>query len=176
MGDVVTNGMIGIFHYTISKVSTSESAGESSAEALVIETTEGREPIPYLHGEGTILPGLEAALEGKRVGDTIDVVLTPDQAYGEHNGMDPIAVPKREIPKGVPLVPGELFWAEGSKGQSKPLWIERVVGSKVYVQTNHPLAGESLRVQAQVVGVRTPTGEEREHGHPHGLDGLGGHR
>lgn len=51
----------------------------------IIDTSEGHDPLEYLHGVGGIIPGLELALEGKAVGDTFKISVQPDDAYGEHD-------------------------------------------------------------------------------------------
>ena len=164
MSMVIGEGKVGIIHLEV----------KDDAGALIEDTRRGG-PMAYLHGKGHIVPGLEKVLDGLEQGSTVTVTCAPADAFGEHNGMDPIAVPKKEMPKDLPLQPGRQFWAQGSDGQHLPMWIDRVVGGKVYVETNHPLAGKTLTFAVEVVAVRDATADELAHGHAHGLDGAAHH-
>ena len=72
MSDVITNGKIGIFHYTLTN-----DDGDS------LDSSAGGEPMPYLHGSGNIVPGLETASEGKGVGEKIKISVPPEEGYGQ---------------------------------------------------------------------------------------------
>ena len=78
---VITKEKVGIFHYKL-----------TSAEGEVLDSSEGRDPLPYLHGYGNIIPGLEREMEGKTIGDTFTAVITPADAYGEKNESDDVCV------------------------------------------------------------------------------------
>ena len=69
-------------------------------EGKVLDSSEGREPLTYLHGAGNIVPGLEAALEGKKAGDAIKAKVTPADGYGERDETNIRNVPLRKLPEG----------------------------------------------------------------------------
>ena len=122
----------------------------------------------YLHGADNIVPGLEKELAGKGVGDKLQVVVSPEEGYGPKQATKPQAVPRLAFPKGASIEVGMSFLVEGPNAQPMPVWVSKVQGPTVYIDTNHPLAGVTLHFDVEVVGVREATAEELEHGHPHG--------
>jgi len=155
-------GHVVSFHYTLK-----DDAGE------VLDSSDGDEPLDYLHGEGGIVPGLEAALTGKKAGDKFDVTIPPAEGYGEVEGPGPRPIPRSAFPEDMELEEGtQLFIAaEGSDEDPTPVWVVEIDDEQVLLDTNHPLAGETLHFSIEVVGVRAATPEEISHGHPHGPDG-----
>lgn len=147
----------------------------TDAEGRLIDTSAVNGPLAYLHGHGNIVKGLEAALSGLAVGARLDIQLSAAEAYGDHDGREPISVPKREIPKGVPLEPGRVFSVPNAKGERVPLWIKQVVGGRVLVDTNHPLAGKALSFAVEILAIREATPAELRHGHAHGPSGTAHH-
>lgn len=131
----------------------------------------GSEPLAYLHGSGQIVPGLEDQLTGKSQGDKFEAVVPPEKAYGDRVG-GPRAVPRDAFPDDVDVETGMQFAAQGPDGQVIPLWVVGVEQDEVLVDPNHPLAGETLRFEIEVVDVREATAEETGHGHAHGPGGA----
>jgi FKBP-type peptidyl-prolyl cis-trans isomerase SlyD len=130
----------------------------------------GGEPLAYLQGGGQIVPGLEEQIAGKAQGDKFEAVVPPENAYGDRVG-DPRPVPRDAFPDDVEVETGMQFAAQGPDGQVIPLWVVGVEQDQVLVDPNHPLAGETLRFEIEVVDVREATPEERTHGHAHGPGG-----
>lgn len=133
----------------------------------VIDTSEGREPLAYLHGGGNIIPGLETALEGKSKGDQLNVSLEPKEGYGERNAALVQEVPKKLFEGVEKIEPGMQFQAMSEQGP-RIVTVRAVEGDHVTVDGNHPLAGVPLQFDVAVVDVRDATKEELEHGHVHG--------
>jgi FKBP-type peptidyl-prolyl cis-trans isomerase SlyD len=133
----------------------------------------GSEPLAYLHGSGQIVPGLEDQLAGKAQGDKFEAVIPPENAYGDRVG-GPRPVPRDAFPDDVEVETGMQFAAQGPDGQVIPLWVVGVSQEEVLVDPNHPLAGETLTFQIEVVDVREATAEEKSHGHAHGPGGAHG--
>lgn len=140
-------------------------AGEQLEEATA------ESPAAYLHGgyDG-IFPKVEEALEGKSAGAEVDLVLEPDDAFGEYDAelvrVESIEVFPEEVHVGMQL--------EGASedGQHVMLFtVTDVADGKVVVDGNHPLAGQSLRLQCVVGSVRAASAEEVAHGHVHGAHG-----
>jgi len=154
----IDNHKVVSFHYTL-----------TNAGGEVIDASEGRDPLVYLHGEENIIPGLELALESKSVGDKLKVSLDPVDAYGE---FDPamVEVVSSDMFEGVDNVEvGMEFQAELPDGEgAQMVRITDVDGDNVTVDGNHPLAGQQLNFDVAIVGVREATEEELEHGHVHG--------
>jgi len=155
----ITDHKVVSFHYTLTN-----DAGE------VIDTTAGSEPLPYLHGEENIVPGLELALEGKSVGDKLKVSLDAADAYGE---LDPalIEVVSAELFEGIDsLEAGMEFETESDNGEVEFVRITEVDGDNVTIDGNHPLAGQNLNFDVEITDIRDATEEELKHGHAHGDD------
>ena len=126
------------------------------------------EPIVYLH-DG-IFPLVEEALHGKEVGDTVDVVLSPDDAFGEH---DPELVRVEDVSVfPVEVEAGMMFEADDpATGDVIIYRVTDVADGKAVVDGNHPLAGMKIRFKATVDSIRDATDEEIDHGHIHGPHG-----
>ncbi len=129
---------------------------------------DGPETVTYLHGEGELLPGLEEALYGMRAGEEKEILLSPEQAYGEY---DPDAfelAPLDEFPDDVELEIGmALELHDEEEDEVYEAYIAEINEDGILLDFNHPLAGETLRVQVQVLDVRPATAEEMDHGHVH---------
>jgi len=157
----VTDGKVVIMHYTLKN-----SAGE------VIDSSTGGEPLPYLHGAGNIVVGLEKGLAGSAIGDTKDVEVSPEEGYGLREGPGPQPIPRNQFPEGVALEAGMGFQAQADNGQMMVVYIAKVDETTVWVDGNHPLAGETLYFSVEIVGVRDANDCELSCGTPHGVDGT----
>ncbi len=138
----------------------------------IIDTTEGDEPLAYLHGMGNLVPGLEKALEGKAAGDSLQVVIPPAEGYGERDEAKVGKAPLSEFAEVGEVTPGMQFEAEGPDG-SDMVTVISVEGDTITLDANHPLAGETLHFDVTVRTIRDATDEELEHGHAHGPEGHG---
>lgn len=139
----------------------------TDGEGNVLDSSEGAEPLAYLHGRGNIIPGLENSLVGKSVGDVLNVKVEPSEGYGEVNP-DMIQVLEKEVFQGVDEIEvGMSFDAEGPDGARYNLVVTKVEGDDITVDANHPLAGVELNFDVQIVDVREATSEELAHGHAH---------
>lgn len=161
----VTDEKVVIFHYTL-----------TNDEGEVIDSSSGGEPLPYLHGAGNIVPGLEKEMTGKAAGDSFEVRVAPAEGYGEPSGNGPTPIPRETFPPEMELQPGMPFPAELEDGSQITLWIVSVQEEQVLVDMDHPLAGEHLNFDIEIVNIRDAKDVEIEHGHPHGIDGTEGHQ
>ncbi|HET8883438.1 MAG TPA: peptidylprolyl isomerase [Solimonas sp.] len=146
-------------HYTLTN-----SKGE------ILDSSQGNDPLAYLHGGGNIIPGLEKALAGKKTGDKLNVHVAPAEGYGERNDALIQQVPRRAFQGVKDIEPGMSFQAQGPQGPMH-VRVTRVAGDMVTVDGNHPLAGEDLNFDVEVTDVRAATAEEMAHGHVHGAGG-----
>jgi len=148
------------FHYTLTN-----DAGE------VLDSSEGREPLTYLHGGGNIIPGLEKELEGRTAGEKLNVNVSPEEGYGEIQEQLMQEVP-RESFQGVESVePGMQFQAQ-TEGGPLMVTVKKVEADTVVVDGNHPLAGQQLAFDVEIATVREASEDEIEHGHVHGEGGV----
>ncbi len=136
-------------------------------EGAVVD--EGREPIVYLHGGyDDIFPKIEEALQGKGIGESVQVKLQPDEAFGDYDA-DLVQVEAREdFPK--ELAVGMQFEGapEGTEDEDFVIYrVTDIADGKVVLDGNHPLAGMALVFTCTVTGVRAASEDEVNHGHVH---------
>ncbi len=133
----------------------------------VLDSSDGGDALVYLHGSGNIISGLEAALIGKKVGDKLNVRIEPQDAYGVVSD-DMVQVISKDMFEGVDHIEvGMQFHADVSHGPGI-VTVVNIDGDNVTIDGNHPLAGEALTFDVEIVEVRAATKEELDHGHVHG--------
>ena len=130
----------------------------------------GERPLVYLHGSSGIFPKLEAALDGKTVGDSVQVQLEPEDAVGEYDDELVTSELLQNLPEGV-LV-GMQLEGTGEHG-THIMSVTEIEDGRAVLDGNHPLAGVTLVFSCTVSEVRAATAEELAHGHAHG---DGGHQ
>lgn len=140
---------------------------DSGGETL--DSSEGREPLTYLHGHGNIVPGLEKAMDGHDEGDEFSVTVAPEEGYGPHREELVQNVPRSSFQGIEQLEPGMRFQAESSAGPMI-VTVKDVGEEEVTVDGNHVLAGRELQFEVAVKEVRGATEEEIAHGHVHDGD------
>lgn len=139
-------------------------------QGQVLDTSEGREPLTYLHGAGNLIPGLETALEGNAPGDSVSVTVDPSEGYGERDENLIQQVPMAAFEGVDEIEPGMRFQATDEQGQGRIVTVTAIEGDEVTVDANHPLAGVPLNFEVSVVEVREASEDEIEHGHAHSGD------
>jgi FKBP-type peptidyl-prolyl cis-trans isomerase SlyD len=135
----------------------------------VLDTSQGRKPLVYLHGLGNLVAGLEKALDGKSAGESLEVSLEPEEGYGPRDEKLVRKIPVRKLHDKNPQA-GKRYRAQLEEGHQIVL-VTGISGDYATVDANHPLAGQTLHFAVQVVEVREATAEELEHGHVHGPGG-----
>lgn len=155
----IAENSVASIHYTL-----------TDGEGKVIDTSEGQEPLAYLHGAGNIIPGLEKALVGKAVGDKFKVSIPAAEAYGVRDDSMVQELPSNMFSGIDKIEVGMEFHAETEHGL-QVVTVTSVEGDKVTIDGNHPLAGVDLTFDVEVADVRAASAEELEHGHAHGAGG-----
>ncbi|WP_129543418.1 peptidylprolyl isomerase [Serratia sp. 1D1416] len=136
-------------------------------DGVLVDESPVSAPLDYLHGHGSLIAGLEKALEGHEAGDRFDVNVGANDAYGNYDENLVQRVPK-DVFMGVDeLQVGMRFLADTDQGPV-PVEITEVDGDHVVVDGNHMLAGQNLNFNVEVVAIREATAEELAHGHVHG--------
>jgi len=130
------------------------------------------EPLEYLHGAENIVPGLETALEGKKVGDRVQVTVPPEQAYGDYDDEEMDEFSMEEIPGAENLELGMIVEVEDDDGYIYEGTVVEIEDDVILVDFNHPLAGKTLNFDVTIIGLREAEPEELDHGHPHSLAGM----
>ncbi len=121
----------------------------------VLDSTEGRAPLTYVHGRHQIIPGLEEALTGMQAGDEKQVTVPPGDAYGPVDPNAVAEVPKHAFPPDA-LQPGTELIARAPDGGTRLITVREVRADSVIVDLNHPLAGKTLHFDVRVVDVAAP--------------------
>ena len=155
----ISENCVASIHYTL-----------TDGEGKVIDTSEGQEPLAYLHGAGNIIPGLEKALLGKVVGDKFNVSIPASEAYGVRDDSMVQELPSNMFSGIDKIEVGMEFHAETEHGL-QVVTVTKVDGDNVTIDGNHPLAGVDLTFDVEVAEIRAASAEELEHGHAHGAGG-----
>lgn len=135
-----------------------------------LDSSEGNEPLTYLHGFGNIIPGLEEELEGKEQGDKLSVSIPPEKAYGVRDDKNTLQV-KRDQFEGVNDIKlGMQVQTQGKNG-IQHYTVSKIFGDTIILDGNHPLAGETLNFDVEIMEIRDASNEELQHGHVHGPGG-----
>jgi len=137
----------------------------------IIDASPENEPMAYLQGHNSIIPGLEREMEGKKSGDVMVVTVEPKEAYGERKEEMVQQIP-RESFKAEDIKIGMRFEATTPNGAVSVV-VADLTDETVTVDGNHPLAGKKLTFDVRISDVREATKEELTHGHIHG---PGGHQ
>lgn len=148
------------FHYTLT-----DDSGET------IDSSDGRDPLYYLHGHRNIIGGLEDALAGKETGDKLSVSVPPEKAYGVYDEKDKLQAHKDQFQGIDDLKVGMEIQTKTQQGQVKIYRIEKIFGDTVFMDGNHALAGMTLNFDVEIMEVREASAEELQHGHVHGPGG-----
>lgn len=136
----------------------------------VVDASEAGEPLLYLHGHENIVPGLEKALTGKKVGDALKVSVPPAEGYGEVDDRRVVDAAREDLPDDLDPKVGMMLGMETEDGDMIPLTITAVEEQTVTLDGNHQLAGKTLHFEVTVREIRKATDDELSHGHVHGPD------
>jgi len=136
---------------------------------------ESEDPVSYLHGGyDNIFPLVEQALEGKAVGDNIELKLQPADAFGELDDSLVRLEPRDGFPDDMEV--GMQFVGSPVDGSEEMLYtVTDIAGDKVVVDGNHPYAGQAVHFLCTVAEVRAATPDEVSHRHAHGAHGHAHH-
>lgn len=149
------------FHYTLRNEENKE-----------LETSRGDEPTAYLHGANNIIRGLESAMVGKEAGDVFTATIAPEEAYGLRNPEKQQRVPAKHLMFKGKLKAGDVVQLNTQEGR-RAVTVIKAGRHSADIDTNHPLAGQTLSFDVEIIEVRAATADEKAHGHAHG---PGGHQ
>ena len=142
----------------------------ANSDGEVLEQAE--QPMSYLHGGyDNIFPTVEEQLHGKKVGESLTVVLEPEFAFGEYDA-ELVRVESKDRFPAEQVAVGMQFEGESDDGEETVLYtVTDVTDDGIVVDGNHPLAGQTLQFSCTVTEVRPASAEELAHGHVHGEHG-----
>jgi len=160
------NSVVGI-EYEVKEAGTTE----------IVDSNKGGQPLEFITGKGHIIPGLENALEGMSVGESGDIMVKAEDAYGEYNAEAIQTLPIEQF-EGVELKEGLTLYGQGENGQTVQVTVKSFNDKEVNVDFNHPLAGKDLMFSVTVLSAREATADEASSGqvggHAHGDSCCGG--
>ena len=133
----------------------------------LLDTSDGQGPLQFLVGYGNVISGLESEMMGMKIGDSKDVVVQPEDGYGEFDEEAFMNVPRKEFPKDMPLEVDTELTVRDEEGHARYARVDSIEGDTVRLDFNHPLAGAQLHFNVKVVSLREPSEEELEHGPVH---------
>jgi FKBP-type peptidyl-prolyl cis-trans isomerase SlyD len=154
---VSLNNVVAI-HYTL-----------TNNEGTVLDSSNGRGPLNFIHGLGHLIPGMEEGLSGKEVGNKFQLKVSPEKGYGIYQNEMVQEVPVSAF-AGQEINVGMQFEA-GTSEQRFLVTIKAIDAETVTVDGNHPLAGVELNFDIEVLEIRNATEDELAHGHVHGPEG-----
>lgn len=153
MSQVEKNKVV-TMHYTV------------SAQGAAVESTRDGEPMQYLHGANNIIPGLEQALDGRKVGERFEVDVPADQAYGQRDERLTGRIPLKRLGRQKPKV-GDRLQLPMQDGSQRVFFVSKVGRFHADLDGNHPLAGQDISFDVEIVDLRDATESEIDHGHVH---------
>lgn len=139
---VIKDGMMVSLEYTL-----------KSSDGKVMETSKGREPLKYIHGQKMMIPGLEKELTGMKIGGEKHVTVKPEDGYGKINPNAVQEIPKEKIPPNG-LKVGAVLAAKSPEGMVVPMTVRQVKEKTVVLDMNHPMAGKTLVFDVKVVDIQ----------------------
>lgn len=145
-----------------------------STNGDVLDASEKNQPLPFLEGSSQILPSLEKEILTMAEGDKKHVKLAPEEAYGPHSEKMIMDVEKNELAH-IPDLNIGTFLQLDLQNQARVVRVSKITDTHVTLDGNHPLAGQTLEFDIELVLVREATQTELQHGHVHGLHGHSGH-
>jgi FKBP-type peptidyl-prolyl cis-trans isomerase SlyD len=153
--DTVQDGLVVSMEYTL------------TVDGEELDSSKDAGPLQFLAGYDNIVPGLEREMAGMKIGESKDVLVLPEDGYGEFDSEAFMEVPRSEFPADMELEAGLELGVSDEDGQHQLAFVESFNDETVRLDFNHPLAGAELQFNVKVVGLREPTKEELEHGHVH---------
>lgn len=122
-------------------------------DGTVFDTSADRDPLEFTVGSGQVIPGMDNAVTGMKVGDNQTVSIPPEEAYGTHDERLVQEVPKKMLPEDMTPAIGMQLQSQTPDGQTMQLVVTEVADETITVDANHPLAGRVLEFDIELVAV-----------------------
>lgn len=137
----------------------------------IVDQTDNSQPFSFLSGKNQILPALEEEISNMIIGSKKNITLKPSEAYGEYMPEAVQVVNRKDFPPDMELEEGMNFVANTPEGGQVPFIVTQIEGNDITIDFNHPLAGETLLFDVELLDIRQATDDEITHGHVHGNNG-----
>jgi FKBP-type peptidyl-prolyl cis-trans isomerase 2 len=123
-------------------------------DGTVFDTSQERDPLEFTIGEGSIIPGFEEAVKGMQVGQSKEVNISAQQAYGEYREDLLLMIDRAQLPKDLKPEVGQRLQMQQLEGEIAIVVVTEVTEKTITVDANHPLAGKNLIFEIEVVDIR----------------------
>ncbi|SMX44259.1 FKBP-type peptidyl-prolyl cis-trans isomerase [Octadecabacter ascidiaceicola] len=125
------------------------------SDGTTFDSSEGRDPLEFVVGSGQIIPGLDKAMPGMKMGDKKVVEIPCEEAYGAINPENRQSIPREQIPADIPLEMGLTLQMQSPDGQHvMPVTVVELSESEVTLDANHMLAGKDLTFAVEMVSIK----------------------
>ena len=145
---IADNKVVGI-EYTVKDAKTGE----------IIDSNVGHKPLRFITGKGQIIPGLENEIKNMSVGESADVLVKAEEAYGQKDENAVQTLPREQF-QGIELQEGMTLYGQGENGETVQVTVKSFDDKSVTIDFNHPLAGKDLMFTVNIKEVRDATAEE----------------
>ena len=137
------DGDIVIVHYT-----------GSLDDGTVFDSSVDREPLEFTLGQGQMIPGFEQGVLGMKVGETRNIHIPADQAYGPHRDELVVEVDRSELPEDLDPVVGQYLEMTQTDGRTAVVPVVAVSETTITIDANHRLAGKDLNFEIELVEIK----------------------
>ena len=117
------------------------------------DSSSGRDPLEFALGGGQVIPGFDSAVDGMAVGDSKTVTIQPDDAYGQRHEQLIQQVPKSALPEDMTPEVGMALQSQSPDGQTMNLVVVGVEEDSITLDANHPLSGQALTFEIELVEI-----------------------
>lgn len=124
-------------------------------DGTVFDSSREGEPLEFKLGSGAVIEGFDQAVTGMEVGASREIRIAPEDAYGPRREEMHVEVPRAEFPEGLEANEGDMIGVEVAPGQQALARIASVNDEAITLDLNHPLAGETLVFDIELVGIRS---------------------
>ncbi len=122
-------------------------------DGTVFDSSQDREPLSFTLGEGKVIPGFENAVEGMETGEKKTTTIPSEEAYGPRREELLMSVPREQVPDGIDPEPGQRLRMQAGDGRTFDVTVAEATGEQLVLDANHPLAGEDLTFDIELVEV-----------------------
>jgi peptidylprolyl isomerase len=122
-------------------------------DGTIFDSSVNREPLEFAIGTGSLIPGFEQAVVGMSPGESKTERIIAEQAYGQHREDMVLIVDRQQMPEDMQVGVGQQLQIRQQTGQTIPVIVTDISDSKVTLDANHPLAGEDLTFDIQLLEI-----------------------
>ena len=139
----VQNGDTVVVHYTGKR-----------ADSTIFDSSRDREPLTFTLGKGELIPGFEQAVLGMETGDSRTTTIPAEQAYGQYEPNLMTEVARDQLPSDLEIEVGQSLQLQHPDGMTIPVAVTEITETSVTLDANHPLAGQDLTFEIELVAIQ----------------------